>query len=138
MQSRLPSSEMTKNRQKKRITQSQFAEFVYRQGIFQIVPGESSCPGGSKVPKGDIAFGIHFLSRQRVFKAELQAAEVDPHLKTKQNEYCLVQKNRYSLNFQNITSKTNERLLIAYEKPLIHFGTNILKIVAVSVILNTS
>ena len=38
-------------------------------------------------------------------------------------------------NFQNIASKTNQRWLITYEKPLIHFGTDILKIVAVLVFL---
>ena len=35
--------------------------------------------------------------------------------------------------FQNIASKTNQRWLINYEKQLIHFGTNILKIVVLLV-----
>ena len=48
---------------------------------------------------------------------------------------CGVTKNRYGHNFQNIASKTNQRWLINYDKPLINFGTDILKIVAVSVFL---
>ena len=43
--------------------------------------------------------------------------------------------NRYGHNFQNIASKTNQRWVINYDKPLIHFGTDILKIVAVSFFL---
>ena len=49
MQIRLPSSEMTKNRQKKRITQLRFTQFFfYRNGIFWMPRGESSHPGGSE------------------------------------------------------------------------------------------
>ena len=33
---------------KKRITQSQFAQFSFRYGIFWMLPGESSCPDGSE------------------------------------------------------------------------------------------
>ena len=33
---------------KKRITQSRFAQFFYRYGIFWMLPGESSCPDGSE------------------------------------------------------------------------------------------
>ena len=44
-----------------------------------------------------------------------------------------VKENKHGRNFQNIASKTNQRWLINYEKLLIQFGTNILKIVAVSV-----
>ena len=50
-----------------------------------------------------------------MLKAELRAAEV-----------------------QNIASKTNQRWLITYEKPLIHFGTDILTIVAVLVFSDIS
>ena len=39
--------------------------------------------------------------------------------------------NKYSHNFQNIASKRNQRWVINYDKPLIHFGTDILKIVEV-------
>ena len=39
---------MTKNRQKKRITQSRFSQFFQRYGIFRMPPGESSHPGGSE------------------------------------------------------------------------------------------
>ena len=39
---------MTKNRQKKRITQLRFSQFFYRYGIFWMPPGESSHPGGSE------------------------------------------------------------------------------------------
>ena len=45
---KVTSSEMTKNRQKKRITQSRFSQFFYRYGIFWMPPGESSHPGGSE------------------------------------------------------------------------------------------
>ena len=48
------------------------------------------------------------------------------------------QKNRYGHNFQNIASKTNQRWVINYDKPLIHFGAGILKIVALLVFLDTS
>ena len=51
---------------------------------------------------------------------------------------CGVQKNRYGHNFQNIASKMNLRWVINYDNPLIHFGTDILIIVAVSVFLYTS
>ena len=33
---------------KKRITQTRFAQFFKRYGIFQVAPGESSCPDGSE------------------------------------------------------------------------------------------
>ena len=66
---------------------------------------------------------------QRVFQAELGAAKFKIN-----NGKCSVTKNRYGCNFQNIASKTKQRwLIITYEKPLIHFGTDILEIVAVSV-----
>ena len=44
-----------------------------------------------------------------------------------------VKKNWYGHNFQNIGSKLNQRGLIDYEPTLIRFGSDILKIVAVSV-----
>jgi len=44
-------------------------------------------------------------------------------------------KNRYGNNSQNIVSKTNQHWVINYDKPPIHFGTDILKIVAISVFL---
>ena len=40
------------------------------------------------------------------------------------------QKKKHGRNFQNIASKTNQRWVINYDKPLIHFGTDLLKIVA--------
>ena len=33
---------------KKTITQSRFTQFPYRSGMFWMVPGESSCQGGSE------------------------------------------------------------------------------------------
>ena len=51
----------------------------------------------------------------------------------KNNCRCSVQKNQHDHNLQNIASKTNQRWLINYEKQLIHFGTNILKIVVLLV-----
>ena len=62
-----------------------------------------------------------------MLKAKLGAAEVDPHLK--EMRICGVQKNKHGRNFQNIASKMN--WVINYNKPLIDFGTDILKIVAV-------
>ena len=56
----------------------------------------------------------------------------------KKNCKCDVKKNKHGRNFQNIASKTNQRWVINYDKPLIHFGTNILKIVAVLVLFDTS
>ena len=47
-------------------------------------------------------------------------------------------KNRYDHNFQNIASKLNQPGLIDYEPTLICFGSDILKIVAVSVFFNGS
>ena len=52
-----------------------------------------------------------------------------------QKHKFLVKKNKHGHNFQNIASKTNQRWVITYDNPLIHFGTNILKIVAVLVFL---
>ena len=72
-----------------------------------------------------------------MFKAELGAAEIDPSFQKKKKRTCSVQKNKHGRNFQNIASKTNQRWVINYDKPLIHFGTNILKIVAISIILDT-
>ena len=71
-----------------------------------------------------------------MLKAKLGAAEVDPHLK--EMRICGVQKNKHGRNFQNIASKTNQRWVINYDKPLIHFRTDISKIVAVSVFCNGS
>ena len=71
-----------------------------------------------------------------MFQADLGAAEVYPNFQKK--SVFAVSKNRYGHNVQNIVSKTNQRWIINYDKPLIHFGTDILKIVAVSVFLNTS
>ena len=72
-----------------------------------------------------------------MFQAELGAAEVYPNFQKKER-ICGVQKNKHGRNFQNIASKTNQRWVINYDKPLIHFGTDILKIVAVLVFFNTS
>ena len=57
--------------------------------------------------------------------------------KTQYYQYVcdFIQKNRYGRNFQNIASPTNERWLITQEKTLIYCGTDILKIVAVAVVL---
>ena len=62
---------------------------------------------------------------------------VNPHVQAvqKKERICGVQKNRYGHNFQNIASKMNQRWAINYDKPLIHFGSDILKIVAESVFL---
>ena len=49
-----------------------------------------------------------------------------------------VKENKHGRNFQNIASKTNQHWLTTFEKPVIHFGTNILKIVGGLVFLNTS
>ena len=51
----------------------------------------------------------------------------------KKNCKCGVTKNKHGPNFQNIASKTNQLWLMNYEKLLIHFGADILKIVAVLV-----
>ena len=45
---RLPSSEMTKNRQKNGSLNRDLLNFLYRYGIFWMPPGESSHPGGSE------------------------------------------------------------------------------------------
>ena len=46
---RLPSSEMTKNRQNKNVSLNRdLLNFFHKYGIFQMLPGESSCPGGSE------------------------------------------------------------------------------------------
>ena len=39
---------MTKNRQQNGSLNRDLLTFLYRYGIFQMPPGESSCPGGSK------------------------------------------------------------------------------------------
>ena len=51
---------------------------------------------------------------------------------------CAVQKNKHGHNFQNIGSKRNQRLVIVYDITLIHFGSDILKIVAVLFFFNGS
>ena len=72
-----------------------------------------------------------------MLKAKLHMAEVNPHLK-KNTCKCGVRFNKHGHNLQNIASKTNQHWLITYEKPLIHFGTDIFKIVAVLVKSDTS
>ena len=72
-----------------------------------------------------------------MFQAELGLAEVYPNFQ-KKKRICGVTENRYGQNFQNIASKTNQPWVLNYDKPLIHFGTDILKIVALSVFFNTS
>ena len=72
-----------------------------------------------------------------MIKAELQAAEVDPCFK-KNNTEIVVSDRAARPHFSNITSKTNQSWLITYEKPLIHFGTDILKIVVVLVLSDNS
>ena len=47
-------------------------------------------------------------------------------------------KNRYGHNFQNVGSKMNKRLVLVYDPTLIRFGSDILKILAVSVFRNGS
>ena len=69
-----------------------------------------------------------------MFQAELGAAEVYPNFQKKSvlampKKTSTVAKYR----FQNESA-----LVINYDKPLIHFGTDILKIVAVLVSLDTS
>ena len=54
------------------------------------------------------------------------------------NNVMMMQVDKHGRNFQNIASKTNQRWVITYDKPLIHFGTDILKIVAVLVFFNGS
>ena len=86
--------------------------------------GESSCLGGSEYV---------WEGGEGVIKAELRAAKVNHHFK--KNGKCGAKKNIYCCNFRNIVSKTNERWFITNEKLLIHFGTDILKIMAGSVFL---
>ena len=47
----------------------------------------------------------------------------------------MVLKYKHGRNSQNIASKTNQRWVTNYDKPLIHFETDILKIVAMLVFL---
>ena len=49
-----------------------------------------------------------------------------------------VTKNKHGHNFQNIDSKMNQRWVIDYDPMLIRFGSDILKIVAVLIFLDTS
>ena len=70
-----------------------------------------------------------------MFQAELGAAEVYPIFQKKNRYKCGVKKNKHGRNCQNIASKTNQRWVINYDQPLVHFGTDILKIVAVLVFL---
>ena len=74
-----------------------------------------------------------FLDPLLVTRSWVSATKCGPLAKI-----CGVTKNRYGHNFQNIASKTNQRWVINYDKPLIHFGSDILKIVPVLVFLNTS
>ena len=71
-----------------------------------------------------------------MFQAELGAAEVYPIFK--KTAVNAVLKKQAGSQFQNIASKTNQRWVINCEKPLIHSGTDILKIVGVLVFFNTS
>ena len=57
---------------------------------------------------------------------------------TKCNPVSGVRFNKHGHNFQNIGSKMNQRLLIVYEPTLICFGSDILKIVTVSVLCDTT
>ena len=116
-----------KNCQKYGSLNRNFLNFLYRYGIFWMSPGESSCPGGSEY--------VWQMGIEGVL-GWVRGGRSLPYFQKKTVNTVL--KNRYGHNFQNIASKTNQRWVINYDKPLIHFGTDILKIVAVSVFLNTS
>ena len=94
-----------------------------------MLPGESSCPGGS-----DSVWqrGVEGISGRVMGDQSL------PYFQQKNSCECGVQKNKHGRNFQIIASKTNQGWVINYDKPLIHFGTDIVKILAVLVFLNTS
>ena len=51
---------------------------------------------------------------------------------------CGVKKNKHGHNFQNISSKMNQRWVIVYDATLIQFESDFLKIVAVSVFFDSS
>ena len=120
---------MTKNRQKNGSLNRDLLNFLYRYGIFWMPPGESSHPGGSEyVWQRGVEGVLGWVTGGRSL----------PYFPKKKKLKWAVEKNRYGHNFQNIASKTNQRWDIHYDKPLIHFGTNILKIVAVYVFCDTS
>ena len=121
---RLPSSEMTKKRQKNGSLNRDLLNFLYRYGIFWMPPGESSHPGGSEYVWQRGVEGV--LGR-------VTGGRSLPYFQRKNQLKWAVEKNKHGHNFQNIASKTNLRGLIVYEPTLIQFGADILKIVAVSV-----
>ena len=106
---------MTKNCQKSGSLNCDLLKFLYWYGVFWVPPGESSCPGGVEGVKG------RFTGSRSL-----------PYFQ-KKSVFAVLEKNRYGNNFQNIVSKTNQHWVINYDKPPIHFGTDILKIVAISV-----
>ena len=83
---------MTKNRQKKRITQSRFSQFFHRYGIFWMPPGESSHPGGSEYVWQRGVEGI--LGR-------VTGSRSLPHFSKKEKRILAVAKKSQSHNYQN-------------------------------------
>ena len=90
-----------------------------------MLPGESSCQGGSEYVWQRGVEGI---------SGRVTGGRSLPYLK-KNSCKCGVKKNRYCHNFQNIASKMNQRWVIDVDvdPTLIRFGSDILKIVALSV-----
>ena len=70
------------------------------------------------------------------FRPRIPAAKVDLH-REKNNCKCGATKNKHGYN-QNIASKSNRRWLKNYEKLVVRIGTDILKIMAVVVLCDTS
>ena len=91
-------------------------------------PGESSHPGGSEYVWQRGVEGV--LGR-------VTGGRSLPYFPKKKKLKWAIEKNKHGHNFQNIASKRNQRWVLNYDKPLINFGTDILKIVAVLVFFLT-
>ena len=103
--------------------------FLYRYGIIWMPPGESSHPGGSEYVWQRGAEGV---------LGWVPGGRSWPYFQKKNRPKWAVKKNSYGHNFQSIASKLNQRGLIVYEPMLTQFGSDILKIGALSVFLDTA
>ena len=99
----------------------------YRYGIFYMIPGESSCQGGSK------------YVCQRWLEGDLGRVTCSRRWPSFQRNSLRFFKNKlHSHNFRKWANKLKSLLPITYGKKWFQFASSVSKIVGVRFILNTS
>ena len=102
--------------------QTTWLYFLYRYGIFWMVPGESSCPGGSE------------YEWQRGIQAVLgrvTAGRNLPYFQKRNCQHCCVQNKSHSQNLRNWACPRKSLLPIYYGKKRFEWWGSIPKILGV-------